>query len=612
MPQKPRPQKEIKEFLDLLNDEYHKLHKKYEDFFWISYMGDHVIDKEKDKALAARDAFRANEKHSEKVRKLIKKANKEEKIRLGHWLKFFDCYQTPPEALAVKEKIDALESKINKTQAERKEGYLDPYAKKFVAASNGQMRTMMVTNDDEKMRKACFDAREKMATDVLDEYLELVRLRNQYARKLGYKDFYDFKIQKEEGMSKHELFSIFDSIYEKTKYAKNNIIKLEKKMPGLRKPWNFGYMMAGDFTKEEDPYFQFDEALLRWGGSFAALGIDFRGSVLRLDLVDRKGKYSNGFCHWPELIRFENDKRIPGSSNFTCNVVFGQVGSGDQGYATLFHEGGHAAHFLNSDQKDVCINNEYPPMSTAWAETQSMFLDTLFNSIEWSARYAKNSRGEAYPFDLFERRAKKLHPIRPLGLNGIMMISYFEKEIYESKNLDKKKIISIAKKNFRKFYERSEDSVTILDVPHIYSWESACSYHGYGLATLALSQWRRHLFNKYGYIVDNPNVGKEMTKVWALAASKTFKELVKLATGKNLSADAYLENVTMSVDETLKKAKQRIARLKKVKLLADKIDLGATIYMVHGKKAIANNKISFEDMAKKYKTWLKTQKVTRK
>ena len=603
---------DAQKYLDFLNKEYFKLHKQYEDLFWTSYMGDHSVDNKKDKALAERDKFRANPKHSEKVRNLIKEANPEIKKRLKLWMDFFERYQTPKKAFAIKEKMDILESEVNKKRSERKEGYIDPYTKKFVTASMVKMRTIVITHNDEKIRKACFDAREKMATDLIEEYIKLVGLRNQYARMFSYDDFYDFKVQREDGMTKKELFSIFDSIYEKTKYAKKDILELEKKMPGLRKPWNFGYMMAGDFTKEEDPYFQFDEALIRWGKSFAALGIDFKGGKLQLDLLDRVCKYNNGFCHYPELVKFEKEKRLPGSSNFTCNVVFGQMGSGDQGFNTLFHEGGHAAHMLNSQQKDVCVNNEYAPMSGSLAEAQSMFLDTLFNSVEWSARYAKNSEGESYPFDLFERKQRKLHILRPLGLNSIMAISVFEKEIYETKSLDRKKVIAIAKRNFRKYFERSEDSLMFLDVPHIYSGDNSGGYHWYGLAILALHQWREYFYNKYGYIVDNPNIGTEMCNIWELGATKSFNEFVVLATGEKLKADAYLKNATASLPEILNTAKERIKNLDKAKPHIKKIDLNAKISMVHGKKKIADNSKSFEDMAEKYKKWLKTQTVISK
>lgn len=598
------------QFLDQLNKEYFKLHKNYEEYFWISRMGDHSVDQKKDEALAKRDAFRADPKLTERINALLPIANKKEKERLNLWLRFFQCYQSPKEALPIKKKVDGLESALLKKRANRKEGYIDPATKKFVPASANKMSMMIVTNSDEKVRKACFAAREKLAVEFIDGYIEVVKLRNEYARTLGYQDFYDYKIQREDGMTKRELFAIFDDIYEKTKYAKDNIKELEKTMPGLRKPWNFGYMMAGSFTKEEDQYFQFDEALIRWGRSFAALGINFKRGPLKLDLLDRKGKWNNGFCHWPDMVSFKDGKRNPGSSNFTCNVVPGQVGSGASGLHTLFHEGGHAAHLLNSEQLDVCVNHEYAPMSTAWAETQSMFMESIFGSIEWRNRYAANGGGKLYPLELFEKKIKKLHPLRPLGLNSIMFVSNFEREIYEAKNLNASLVKSIAKKNFRKYYERSEDSLSALNVPHIYAWESSGYYHGYGLAELAVEQWREYFYKKYGYIVDNPRVGKEMAKVWALGAAKTFNEFVVIATGKKLSADSALKNMTASVATIIKDRKQRIACLAKVKQFTKKIDFGATIAMTNGKKEVANNTKSFEDMAERYGEWVQKQART--
>ena len=283
----------------------------------------------------------------------------------------------------------------------------------------------MATADDEKLRKACFDALQTMSEPLLDDFLNLIKLRNDYAKLLGYEDFYAYKLDIEEGMTKKEVFGIFDTIYEKTKYGFEEIRllekQLEKKRKGLRKPWNFSYMMAGSFIKEEDPYYPFENALTLWGRSFSAMGIDFNGGTLQLDLLEREGKYNNGFCHWPTLVSFKGNRRIPGKSNFTCNVIVGDIGDAVDGMNTLFHEGGHSAHLLNCEMKDVCVNHEYAPMSTAWAETQSMFLDTVFSSIEWRMRYTKKADGTSYPFELFERKVRALHPIAPLFrcINGI-------------------------------------------------------------------------------------------------------------------------------------------------------------------------------------------------
>jgi oligoendopeptidase F len=572
-------------------------------------MGDHSIDDRFEKAQIARETFRTNSKLAELVAVAKNSASKKERTGLAQWERFFSKYQTPNEAKDVFRQIVSLEKDILQKQTKRKEGYLNPKTKKFITAPRAQMRTIMATHEDEKVRKACFVALEDIAILCADEYVDLVALKNQYAQILGYEDFYAYKIMTEEGMTKDELFTIFDEIYNKTKYAFVEYKKLEKSIPGLRKPWNLGYMLAGDFTKETDQYFPFEDALERWGRSFAALGISYRGGKLQLDLLNRAGKYENGFCHWPDLVHYKNGVRVPGSANFTCNVVYGQTGSAEAGYNTLFHEGGHAAHLMNSTQHQVCVNNEYPPASTAWDETQSMFLDTVLSSIEWKTRYAKNKDGETYPFDLYARSVTKLNRFAPLSMMGISSVMQFEKRVYEEKKLTKTKLLNIAKTTYTEHTGTSVGSYRLLSIPHIYSWESSCAYQGYGLAQLALVQWREYFFKKYGYVVDNPNVGKEMTRMWTYASSETFNDCMKIATGKKLSARPYLKVVTASVDTTIRTAKKRIAGLEKVRPYTKPIDLDVEIKLVHGTKTIATNKNGYDVMTKKYAKWLETQRI---
>jgi hypothetical protein len=594
----------IATLLEELNSRMLEVHTNYERHFWTSYMGDSSVDEEMTAAEERVTAFRADASLSARVEEALAEAVGEEKVYLEQWQRFFTCYQTPPELLPLRKQVADLEADIQKRRGSRTEGYTDPHSGEFVEASRNKMRMMIQTEPDEALRKACFEAVSALARAQAADLIELVRLRNQYAHALGYEDFYAYRLHIGEGMKKEELFAIFDDLYERTKYGFDILREMEKEQPGLRLPWNQSFMLAGDFKKKEDPYLRLGDMVRAWGQSFAALGIGYQGATLQLDLVERKGKYDNGFCHWPELVHFKDGKRVPGASNFTCNAIPGQLGSGARAAVTLFHEGGHAAHLTNVETPQVCMNHEYAPLSMAWAETQSMFLDSMQESPEWLARYATDAVGKPYPMELHRERLEAEYPTQTLRFMSIMAVMQFERELYEADELTEERVLELAKRITAKHTDLAADSWYVLQVPHIYSWESSCYYHSYGLADLAVAQWRAYFYEKYGYIVDNPNVGTEMYALWKDGASKTFPQFVQEATGKSLSVDAFIESVSGTLDEQLEMIKQRIADLEAVPRFFGPVELEATIRMVHGKELIADNSNGFEVMVDRYADWL--------
>ena len=128
-------------------------------------------------------------------------------------------------------------------------------------------------------------------------------MRNKFAKSMGYVDYYDYKVSMAEGFSKATLFGDFlGPLEERSRPIMEDArarLAAEKGEAAL-KPWNTSQALAGDVTKKQDPYFPFEEAISAWARSFATLGIKYRGATMQLDLLDREGKYSNGFCHWPQ------------------------------------------------------------------------------------------------------------------------------------------------------------------------------------------------------------------------------------------------------------------------------------------------------------------------
>lgn len=595
-----------KDLLDKLNQEYFDIHKTYEDLFWKNRMGDASLAEATLVARQKRDDYRSDEQLLQQIKEVAAEADEPYASRLLGWANFLELYQVPKDLRPLHQKILELEDKIRHHRAHRKEGYIDPTHGEFVPTSKNKLYLLMRTHEDEAVRKAAFEATEKLNIENVDDYVQLVGMRNQYAQALGYDDFYSYKARINEQMTKEEIFDIFQGIFDATKnYYFGELDKRIADDKRLLDPWNRGYLLSGDYTKQEDPYFQFSEAVDRWGRSFAAMGIKFRGGTLQLDLLDRPGKENNGFCHWPDLIRYDGDTRIPGSTNFTANVVLGQVGAGHRSLVTLFHEGGHAAHLMNADSRDIYNNHEYPPASTAWDETQSQFIDTLMSSVEWSDRYAKDSDGASYPFELYAEQVEKLSFLRAGAIYSIFMIMSFERWVYEDKDLTAEKVVEYARRAYAMVAPQGAGTAVFpLTAMHIYDWEASCAYHGYGLADIAVAQWRDYFYTKYGYIVDNPSVYSEMSAVWKYGAEKSFAELVQEATGKPLAPDAYARELNMPPQELIERAKSRLNKMAEVPPFDGAVDLDATIRMVHGTEVIADNSISFEDMATRYRDWI--------
>ncbi|KAH8049772.1 peptidase [Aureococcus anophagefferens] len=155
-----------------------------------------------------------------------------------------------------------------------------------------------------------------------------------------------------------------------------------------------------------------------------------------LDLLDRKGKYSNG-CHWPQPAwRRSDGSWQPAVTHFTSLADPSAVGSGMTGLVTLMHEAGHAAHFANTDVRSPLFSQERAPTSVPYAELQSMFLDSLVGDAAWRGTYAKSRGGDVVPWALLEEDLTATHPYKVLALRSMLSVPYFEKALYEMADED--------------------------------------------------------------------------------------------------------------------------------------------------------------------------------
>ncbi len=602
-----------------LNRDYMRFHFDKEDAFWKDKMGLAAKvpgDFEKKEILL--QAFISNPKYLPSLREQLAQKNlsPQDRVGLQGWLRFFEVNAMENlDANVLAGRLIEMEARLQERRGGMKLGYVDPATNELVPAGSVKLGLMIRTSKDEALRQAAHRGLQSIEREVLDNgFLDIVRERNRLGRMLGYEDYYDYKVSRNEGFSKKVLFDILGDLERRTRKAcKASVDALAKRVgPSAREGWNFVYLTSGDVTTQMDPYFGFGSALGRWGRSFTALGIKYRGATLTLDLLDRKGKYENGFMHGPIPGFVDAGKYRPARINFTANAIPGQIGSGHRATETLFHEGGHAAHFSNILMPAPCFAQEYAPTSVAFAETQSMFLDSFIETPDWLVGYARDSQGTSMPLELIRENITKKHPFKAFALRAMLTVCFAEKAIYEMNDasLTPDNVIKTLRDIETELQFLNAGTRPVLSVPHLLSGESSAYYHGYVLAEMAVHQTRRFFLNRDGKLVDNASVGRDLAEhYWKPGNANTFPDMIHGLTSQPFGAEATVEMVNKPLDAALAEADASArnggAKASKGETQG-KVDLDAVVRIAHGDELIASNEKgeSFDEIEKSFAAWM--------
>jgi hypothetical protein len=374
-------------------------------------------------------------------------------------------------------------------------------------------------------------------------------------------------------------------------------------------PWNLRFLVSGDVTRQFDPYLSFAKGLERWLQSFRKLGIAYRGATMQLDLLERKGKYQNGFCHGPIPSFYDaNQQWVAGQINFTADAKPDQIGSGARAINTLFHEGGHAAHFANVTQNSPCFSQEFAPTSMAYAETQSMFCDSLLEDADWLKRYALDAEGRPMPDALIREKILLTQPFRAFDSRMILVVPCFERALYElpEAQLEPDTVLALARDCERRILRVEGSPRPLLAIPHLLNQESAASYHGYLLAEMAVHQTRAHFLRTFGHLTDNPAIGPLLSRhYWEPGNSLTHDETLRSLTGEGFSARYLSEVCNATPEEAWGQAQACMAAAaRRPGPAGEPASLDATIRIVHGAELIADNRDSDRAMFDRFEAWI--------
>ncbi|CAG8999129.1 MAG: hypothetical protein CENE_01094 [Candidatus Celerinatantimonas neptuna] len=604
-------------YLNDLNCKYLEIHRSKEDFFWETYMGTSDDHEGAAKALTDWTEFLSDSSYIDAIKSQLTQAenitDSGEKAAtitgLNGWLAMFQAHSiVGDEAKKQKSDLIRFEAELFEKKQNHVMIYVDENGQK-VEGSLPLLRSVINTSRQENVRKLAHQALLDLEQWLLQNgFLELVKRRNQFARSLGYKTFFDFSVEKTEQMSTEQLFEILDDFESRTRERhQQSLAELcQQQGEDALKAYNFIYAFAGDSMQELDSYVPFSKSLQRWVESFGRLHIDYSDAQLTLDLLDRKGKYQNGFCHGPIPSFYEQGQWVAAKVNFTSNAKPDQVGSGFSGINTLFHEGGHAAHFANVKMNAPCFSQEFAPTSMAYAETQSMFCDSLLNDADWLKQYAKDPQGNAVPDSVIEKMIRSSQPFKAYEERSILVVPYFERALYQLSDdeLTPEHVTQLARDTEQAILGLSCSPRPLMAIPHLLSDESACSYQGYLLAHMAVYQTRGYFIEKFGYLADNPRIGPLLAKhYWNPGNSVSLNDCINDLCGEGFNAKYLADTCNLSGDEAWQQGKAKIAKMQ-TRGRTEIAPLHANIRIVDGDKEIASNQISDEQMCQQFEHYI--------
>ncbi|MCU1787461.1 peptidase M3 [Pectobacterium polaris] len=614
---------QVADYFNALNRDYLAVHQAKEELFWQLYMGT-GNDDVSERFSAAESAYKRFISQPQRLAELRthlatleNSPRNEQQQALSHglqgWYRFFDCNVIEdPQAQALMDEIITAESALYAKRKSYEMTHLDAKGER-VSASLGELLTNQTTNDTEAYRQSSQQALRDLEQWLLQNgFPELISLRNRFARQMGYRNYFDYKVNKTERMTPEQLFAILDPFEEQTREANTRSLKnlADEKGEDALQPWNIRYASAGDVTRQLDPYFPFSASLERWINSFKRLRIGFNGAEMQLDLLVRKGKYENGFMHGPVPPFVQEGKWVPARINFTSLAKPDQIGSGASGINTLFHEGGHAAHFANIRQNAPCFSQEFPPTSMAYAETQSMFCDSLLGDADWLKRYAKNAQGETIPDELIRADISTQQPMRAFSERHILLVPYFEWQLYswDDEARTPEAMTQLARDTEQRILGISGSPRPTLAIPHLLSMESACSYQGYLLALMAVEQTRSYFLQRDGYLTDNPAIGPDLAQhYWHPGNSVSHDDTLRSLTGEGFNPAYLAQACNLTVDEAWQQAEGMMTQAAGRPQPAADFDLSARIRVVDGSRVLADNEQSDEKMCEDFAAFIERE-----
>jgi peptidyl-dipeptidase A len=410
--------------------------------------------------------------------------------------------------------------------------------------TDSEVRKVLKTSKDSARRQAVWEASKGVGGVLEPDLRALVKLRNEAATKLGFKNYHALQLFLNE-QDGDQLIKLFDELDELTsapfRAAKTEIdAKLAKDCnvkPGELMPWHY----HDPFFQETPSVFSYDldtpfakaDLIGMCRGFYQGIGLPIDPVIARSDLKEKPGKSPHAFC---------TDIDRQGDVRVLANVVNNAYWA-----STLLHEFGHSVYSTN--------NNDIPATLPYVLRLEAHILTTegvamMFERLS-KRRAFLEKMGITIPvtdvkaFD--ETAAKTLRYQLLIFSRWCQVMLRFEKGMYENPDQDLNKLwwdlvekYQLVKRPAGRNAPDYASKIHIVSAP-VY-------YHNYMMGELFASQLH-HAIARDVYRGADPNtviyvdtraVGDFMKqKVFEPGRTLNWNALTKFATGAELNPKAF-------------------------------------------------------------------------
>ncbi len=405
--------------------------------------------------------------------------------------------------------------------------------------SDSDVRKVLKESKDSARRKAVWEASKAVGPVVEKDLRELVGLRNQAARALGFRDYHVMQLFLNE-QTQEQVLGLFDQLDELTrepygrakadidaKLAMNCGISVE----ALR-PWHY----HDPFFQEAPAVYDTDLDVVYAGVDilkvckdyYAGIGLPIDDVIARSDLYEKPGKSPHAFC--TDMDR-EGDVRV------LANIVPNEYWMG-----TMLHELGHSVYSCKNIPRALpyVLRAEAHILTT---EGVAMMFERPAKSADWLRKM-----GVTVPDPKgFNETGEKMRRNQLLIFSRWCQVMLrFEQALYANPNQDLNTLWWDLVEKYQ-MVKRPEGRNAPDYASKIHVVVAPAYYHNYMMGQLFASQVHRTIARKVlkadpgtALYVGHASVGEFMRKrVFAPGKTMPWNALTKFATGEDLNAKAF-------------------------------------------------------------------------